>query len=115
MKRLLFLPALLVLGSQAWAAGDAGRGLLIAKARCLPCHHLDRTGIRIGPGLKGIYQRKPRISGVPFARWDEAALDAWLSGPRLIKPNTKMILPPLRARDREDLIAYFRDQQRKGG
>jgi cytochrome c len=88
-------------------AGDAERGRIVAEVRCMQCHHLHMESKRIGPGLKGIYNRAPRISGVPYARWDAAALDAWLKDPRGIKPNTKMAIPPISQKDRADLIAYF--------
>jgi len=87
---------------------DAVRGKVVAEVRCLPCHHLHLTSKRVGPGLKGIFNRAPGISGVPFERWDAASLDAWLSNPRAIKPNTTMFIPPMAARDRADVIAYFR-------
>jgi len=89
-------------------AANAERGAIVAKVRCLPCHQLHSQWKRIGPGLKGIYGRVPTITGVPFEIWDDAALEAWLSGPRKIKPNTRMSMPPLAARDRADLIAYFK-------
>jgi len=88
-------------------AADAARGALIAQARCATCHHLDRTTPLIGPGLQGVFGRIPSISGVPFKRWGSTELDVWISNPRAIKPNTKMIIPPIRAKDRADLIAYF--------
>jgi len=105
---LFGLAAMLLASAQAIAGGDAARGRVIAEVRCKACHFLDRETKKIGPGLKGVYGRAPRISGVPFARWDEAALEAWLSNPRAIKPNTKMVLAPLSARDRADLIAYLK-------
>jgi len=112
MMRFVFLT--LVLLSPAWAcAADAGRGAVIAKVRCLPCHHLHSEWKRIGPGLKGIYGRAPTITGVPFDVWDEAALEAWLSGPRKIKANTRMSMPPIAARDRADIIAYFKADRGK--
>lgn len=79
----------------------------MAEVRCTPCHHLHLTSIRIGPGLKDIYNRAPTITGVPFERWDAAALDRWLTNPRAVKPNTEMVMPPISARDRTDLIRYF--------
>jgi len=88
-------------------AGDAARGKIVAGVLCAPCHHLHLESNSIGPGLKGIFNRAPRIGGVPFERWDAQALDAWLKAPRSIKPNTKMAIPPIAARDRADLIAYF--------
>ncbi len=95
-------------------AADAARGEIVARVRCGQCHFLDRTTRRIGPGLKGVFGRAPSIRGVPFARWDEASLDAWLSGPRAIKPNTEMQLPPLAARDRADVIAWLKMQSETG-
>ena len=95
-------------GARAGEAGDAARGRIVAQVRCGPCHFLDRDAPKIGPGLRGVFGRRPRISGVPFARWDGAALAAWLSGPRRIKPNTRMQLPPLAARDIRDVIAFLR-------
>jgi len=89
-------------------SGDAERGRIVAGVRCMPCHHLHLESKLIGPGLKGIFNRAPSISGVPFERWDDASMDAWLKAPRLIKPNTTMAIPPIAERDRADLIAYFK-------
>ncbi len=123
MKRLfLTLVFILFFGGLAYAGNtvpgepflqtaDAVRGKVVAEVRCLACHHLHLTSKRIGPGLKGIYNRKPTISGVPFARWDAVALDAWLANPRAIKPNTPMNTPPVAARDRADIIAYFKKDE----
>jgi len=94
-----------------WQTGDAARGKVVAEVRCLACHSLHSTNRRIGPGLKGIFNRRPTISGVPFERWDTAALDAWLSNPRAIKANTGMNIPSVAACDRADMIAYFRQSE----
>jgi len=99
--------AALIVGGPAIAA-DAERGKIVAEVRCTPCHHLHLASKRVGPGLKGIFNRAPTIVGVPFERWDAVALDAWLAGPRKIKPNSTMTIPPIARRDREDLIAYFK-------
>lgn len=96
----------------AWSA-DAANGAIVARVRCMTCHFLDRNEHKLGPGLLGVYDRAPTISGVPFARWDAAALEKWLSGPRKIKPNTTMLLPPLPPRDREDVIAYLKQETEK--
>jgi len=101
---LIVLPLVAVAGP----AGDAERGKIVAGVRCQVCHHLHLESKLIGPGLKGIFNRAPRISGVPFERWDEASLDAWLKAPRTIKPNTKMTIPPISERDRADVIAYLK-------
>ncbi|MFQ5344673.1 MAG: c-type cytochrome [Mariprofundus sp.] len=105
---------LVLLAPAVLQAADAERGAVVAKVRCLPCHHLHSEWKRIGPGLKGIYGRAPTITGVPFTVWDDAALELWLSGPRKIKPNTRMSMPPIAATDRADLIAYFKQDVRQG-
>lgn len=109
MRVLLLGLSLLCVQATAFAA-DAARGKVIAEVRCTPCHHLNDTAFQVGPGLLGVYGRKPTISGVPFAAWNAAALDAWLSDPLAIKPNTKMRIPQISKQDRADLIAYFRSQ-----
>ncbi len=92
--------------------GDPERGKTLAEVRCAVCHHLEHGVVKVGPGLKGIFNRPPSISGVPFERWDSHALDRWLLHPRKIKPNTRMIYPGLASeRDRRDVIAYLRTLQ----
>lgn len=104
---LLFTFCLLSFSLSAQAA-DAARGKVVAQVRCMPCHHLNTLLPGIGPGLKGIYGRAPSISGIPFDVWDDTALNVWLSNPRAVKPNTRMVLPPIAARDRADIIAWFK-------
>jgi cytochrome c len=45
--------------------------------------------------------------GVPFEVWNEAALQLWLVNPRAVKANTRMRIPTLSERDRNDIIAWF--------
>ena len=108
--RLLLLLALAAGGAAQALAADAARGAVVARVRCGPCHYLDKPLKKVGPGLAGIYNRAPHIAGVPFERWDESALERWLSDPRKVKPNTRMFLPPLSARDREDIIAWLKSR-----
>ncbi|OIO69992.1 MAG: hypothetical protein AUJ56_06270 [Zetaproteobacteria bacterium CG1_02_49_23] len=109
MKLSLLLPVLGI--CQTVYANDAERGKVVAEVRCTPCHHLHLASVRIGPGLKDIFNRKPVIEGVPYERWDEVALDQWLTNPRAVKPNTEMVMPPLSGRDRSDVIAYLRQDK----
>jgi len=106
----IFLAGILLCAPTANAA-DAARGAVVARVRCMPCHFLNRTERKLGPGLLGVYDRAPTITGVPFARWDAHALDMWLAGPRHIKINTTMFLPPLAKRDRDDVIAWLREKE----
>ncbi len=102
-------------GGNAYAAagdGDVARGKIVANVRCGPCHFLNRHLRKVGPGLADIYGRAPGISGVPFRRWDSAALEQWLAGPGKVKPNTRMSIPPLSPRDRRDVIAYLASRRK---
>jgi cytochrome c len=89
--------------------GDAAKGAVLAKKRCSMCHNFDSTKRKVGPGLKGVYGRAPSITDVPFAKWDAAALDKWLTKPKAVKKNTKMAFPgfPNKA-DRDDVIAFLK-------
>lgn len=107
------LVAILTVCAAPCRAADAAKGAIVAQVRCKTCHFLHRTERKLGPGLLDIYGKAPTISGVPFARWDKHALELWLSGPRKVKSNTTMLLPPLPARDREDVIAYLRQESLK--
>ncbi len=93
--------------------GDVARGKVVAEVRCGPCHYLSKDLKKVGPGLRGIFNRSPSISGVPFARWDVDALNRWLEDPRRVKPNTRMFLPPLPERDRRDIIAWLIDREQQ--
>jgi len=104
--RAVSLFAMLFVSSSVWAA-DADRGKVVAGVLCTPCHSLHLISKRIGPGLKGIFNRVPTITGIPFEHWNAEALDIWLTNPRAVKPNTGMTIPPIAKRDRDDLIAYF--------
>jgi len=104
------LTAAFLCASTAHAA-DAARGAVVARVRCMPCHFLNRTEKKLGPGLLGVYGRAPTITGVPFARWDARSLDMWLAGPRRIKKNTTMFLPLPEKRDRADVIAWLRAKE----
>jgi len=87
----------------------APNGAALAKKRCGICHFLDVDKQKVGPSLKGVYGRAPSIEGVPFAKWDAAALEKWLTNPRAVKAKTKMAFPgfPNKA-DRDAVIAYLK-------
>lgn len=65
-----YLGGELVFGGKAPAAeireGLAGEGALVFNQKCIVCHHADKTESKIGPGLKGLFQRdKLPVSGRP--------------------------------------------------
>jgi len=99
----LFVPSFAFAGQ-----GDVERGKIVAGVRCGPCHDLNSNHIKVGPGLAGIYGKKPSIWGVPFDVWDEDALHLWLINPRQVKANTRMVLPALSEHDRNDIIAWLK-------
>ncbi|MDX8398205.1 MAG: c-type cytochrome [Mariprofundaceae bacterium] len=106
--RLLLLSSFF-LPSQVIAEGlaDAIRGKVVASVRCGPCHHLNSNYMKVGPGLLGIYGKSPTIQGMPFEVWDDDSLQAWLINPRAVKANTRMVLPKMSERDRNDIIAWL--------
>ncbi|MDX8409699.1 MAG: c-type cytochrome [Mariprofundales bacterium] len=104
---VLMVPASVVAQPLAVDSVTVQRGRVVAEVRCKQCHFLTRTNRKIGPGLLGIFNRKPMIQGVPFANWDAPALEQWLTSPQRVKPNTKMRIPPLAARDRAAVIAWL--------
>jgi len=89
-------------------AADSQRGEVVAGVRCGPCHHLHSNYTKVGPGLRGIYGKRPSISGVPFDVWDDESLQAWLANPRQVKANTRMLLPAMSGQNRNDIIAWLK-------
>jgi len=106
--RILLLSNFLFVSTVMATEGDIKRGGIVASVRCGPCHHLNSNYMKVGPGLLGIYGKKPSISGVPFDVWDDDALQAWLINPRQIKANTRMLLPAMSEHDRNDIIAWLK-------
>jgi len=88
---------------------DPKHGKKLVGKRCSMCHYLDQAKRKVGPGLQGVYGRAPSIDGIPFAVWDEAALNQWLTNPKAVKPNTRMGFPGFKKeQDRLDAIAYLK-------
>jgi len=106
--QILLLSSLFVPSFAFAGQGDVERGKIVAGVRCGPCHALYSNRMKVGPSLVDIYGKKPSISGVPFAVWDDDALHTWLINPRLVKANTRMVLPAMSERDRNDIIAWLK-------
>lgn len=89
--------------------GDAVKGAKIAKGKCGACHYFDKDRKKMGPSLMGVFGRVPSIDGVPFATWDAASLDEWLTDPKAVKSNTKMSFKGIDEKGkRDDIIAYLK-------
>ncbi|MDQ6974721.1 MAG: c-type cytochrome, partial [Mariprofundaceae bacterium] len=71
-------------------AANVEHGKRLMQKRCLMCHFIDKNKRKVGPSLQGIYGRSPSIDGVPFAVWNEDALNQWLANPKAVKPTTRM-------------------------
>jgi cytochrome c len=88
---------------QAQAAGSP------ALTSCTICHDISSAKTKkVGPPLAGIYGKKPTISGVPFAKWDDASLDKWLADAQKIKPTTAMTFKVSDAGARKAAIAALK-------
>lgn len=84
-------------------------GAKLVRRKCESCHYLDRNLRKVGPPLKGVYGRKPRISGVPFDAWNEKALDQWIENPKKVKPRTTMAIPGIKSKqDRTAMIDFLK-------
>ncbi|MDX8411037.1 MAG: c-type cytochrome [Mariprofundaceae bacterium] len=88
---------------------ESQQGAALTRKKCGSCHYLDRNIRKVGPTLKGVYGRKPSISGIPFELWDEASLHAWMEDPKQVKPKTKMAIPGMKdAGERQAIIDYLK-------
>jgi cytochrome c len=102
----------------AFAAGDPTAGKAAFDASCVLCHSVKKGETKIGPSLAGVYGEKAaQVPGYEFSdslkklniTWDDATLDKWLTNPRDMAPNTKMIFPGVQdEKQRQDIIAYMK-------
>lgn len=107
--------------------GDPAKGEKIF-ARCRACHAIGPDAAnKVGPELNGVVGRKwASVEGFNYSDglkkggeegkvWDEATLDAWLTNPRKLVSNTKMVFPGLpKEQDRKDVIAYLKQFDASG-
>jgi cytochrome c len=89
---------------QAQAAGPDK-----ALVSCTICHDVTKAKTKkVGPGLFGVYGKKPSIAGVPFSKWDDASLDKWLTDAQKVKPSTAMTFKVGDAGTRKATIAALK-------
>jgi cytochrome c len=119
MSLRILVPALaaaLLLPAAARADGDATKGKQVFM-KCAICHSPEPGQNKVGPSLAGVVGRKsatvPNFNYSEAMKkadktWDEATLDANLSNPRGMVPNSKMIFVGLKDEaDRANVIAYL--------
>jgi cytochrome c len=99
--------------------GDAAVGEK-SFAKCKACHTIDAGGANgVGPNLAGVYGEAIATGRGGFAfsdalkakggKWDDAALDAWLTKPSAFAPGTKMSYAgSSNPQERANLIAYMK-------
>jgi len=88
---------------------SSAAGAELTKRKCASCHSLDRNIKKVGPSLKGIMGKVPRITGTPFETWTEENMDRWLESPRSIKKKTRMSIPGIKnAEERKAIISYLK-------
>ena len=91
------------------------RGKELFTRRCSGCHALDSN--KEGPQLRGVYGRKAASApGFSYSaalqkagiRWDDAALEKWLSDPEAMVPDTDMAFRLGDGEERKAVIAYLK-------
>ena len=120
MKNVILLTALLLPIAANAAEGSAAAGAAVFK-KCTACHSAEQPVNKVGPHLVGIidrpaaslgdygrYSEAMKAEGEKGLRWDEAALSAYLAGPKKMIPKTRMAFSGLKPGDADDVIAYLR-------
>lgn len=107
--------------------GDPVKGEQAFKV-CMACHAVGPGAKnKVGPELNGIVGRKwGAIDGYNYSAdlkegggqnkvWDEAALDSYLTNPKVLAPHGKMSFPGIsQAGKRADVIAYLKQFDASG-
>jgi cytochrome c len=133
--RVLALSVALAIGlssAAALAAGDAKEGAKVFKKRCSACHTVTKGGKnKVGPNLFAIHGNKPgQAKGYKYSPsykqaagkglvWDDDAIAEYLKDPRKFirkatgdtKAKTKMSYKLRKAPDRDNIIAYLKEQK----
>ena len=108
----LALALLIVLAA---APAYAATGQDVFNDKCAECHTLDPPS-GTAPALKGVVGRKvASLSDFQYSdalkakggTWTEAALDAFLAGPKTYAPGTQMTSGPIDPASRQAIIAYL--------
>lgn len=100
------------------ADGNAAQGKLVFEKRCTGCHALAVD--REGPRLAGVYGRVAgSVAGFNYSpglkslgqTWTDATLEKWLSDPDRVVPENNMSFSVPKAEERQDLIAFLKQQK----
>jgi cytochrome c len=88
--------------SMAVAAGDAAKGKETFDSNCSPCHNSDSDEKKVGPGLKGLFQKDALSNG---KKATEANVRAKIDDGGNGMPPYKETLDEA---EKNDLIAYLK-------
>mgnify|MGYP001568907285 CR=1 FL=1 len=101
MRALILAAALLALGGNGYAAGNAANGKALSEKVCAACHGLD--------GAKPVAPENPVLAG-QYSDYLVKALSDYKSGKRA-NPVMKAFADQLKKKDIEDLAAWFSSQK----
>jgi len=101
MRPLIIAAALLALGFNAYAGGNAANGKAISEKVCVACHGVD--------GSKPVAPENPILAG-QYDDYIVKALSDYKSGKRA-NPIMKAFADQLKKKDIEDLAAWFSSQK----
>ena len=101
MRSLIIAAALLSLGSNVYAGGNAANGKTISEKVCVACHGVD--------GAKPAGPDNPILAG-QYDDYIVKALSDYKSGKRA-NPIMKAFADQLKKKDIEDLAAWFSSQK----
>ena len=82
----------------------------LTRRQCGHCHSFVSGYRKTGPSLQGVFGRIPKISGVPYAAWDEKSLDEWIENPTRVKPTTTMAIPGIKSAEKRAVIIEYLKQ-----
>jgi cytochrome c2 len=86
----------------AGGPASVARGQIVYKDRCAICHFSESDARKIGPGLKGVYQRGKFTDG---GKVDDASVERRILNGGKDMPPFKGVLNPSQVRD---LISYVK-------
>lgn len=108
---------LLAICGPATAAGDAAAGEKTFKQKCGACHNATEEKNKVGPYLKGVYNRKAgEVAGFNYSDamknsgivWDQSNLAAYLKEPKGFIAGNKMAFVGLKDEGQiANVIAYL--------
>jgi len=101
MRALIIAAALLALGGNAYAGGNAANGKAISEKVCVACHGVD--------GAKPAAPENPILAG-QYDDYIVKALSDYKSGKRA-NPIMKAFAGQLSKKDIEDVAAWFSSQK----